>query len=137
MQWLKLLSISLISVFAPIVPMIIATIVLIILDLITGVWSSLKKGKVIASACFRRTVTKTAVYQIALITSFIVETYLVGNSIPITKITSSIIGLVEISSIFENLNSIYGTNIFKKILLILGSPNDPQNCKDVNCRKHQ
>ena len=129
MQWLKLISISLLSVFAPIVPMIIVTIVLILIDLVTGIWASLKRGDIIQSACLRRTVTKMMVYQVALITGFLIEKYMISDSLPLSKMIAGIISVVEGTSCYENLNSIYGSDIFKKVLLIFGSTNDPKNGK--------
>lgn len=127
MQSIKVICSAILVAFAPIQPMIFAVIALILIDLITGIWAALKRDEKIQSACLRRTVTKTAVYQFALVSAFIVEKWLLGDSLPLVKFVTSIISLTETLSIFENLNVIYGSNIFKKVLLLLGSTNDPKN----------
>jgi hypothetical protein len=116
------LLLAAIAVLSPIKTVIIATGVVIILDLISGVVRAVKAKEAIQSSVMRRTVTKFLVYQLAIISGFIIETYLLSG-IPITKLVSSVIGLVEIKSILENLNDIYGQNIFKSILDKLGSDN--------------
>ena len=120
---LKLLTVA-IAILAPIKAVMIAVGVLVIADMITGVWAAIKRSEKITSAGFRRTVSKLVIYQIAIITGFVVEHYLVDGSIPIVKIIGGVIGLVELKSVLENANSISGTDIFQLILNRLGSQND-------------
>lgn len=123
MKYLQPLLISLAAVFAPIKSVLLVTEFLILADLISGVLAAKKRGEKITSAGYQRSVVKFLVYNLATITAFLIETYLVENVFPITKIVSSIIGVTEGLSIFENLNSINGTDIFKQVLSILGSKN--------------
>jgi len=62
-----------------------------------------------------RTVAKAVMYQIAVITGFLLETAL-GGLIPVSKLVLGCIALVEGVSLFENLNTISGTNLFKVVL---------------------
>lgn len=119
----KLLLVIL-AALAPIKTVIICVGVLVMADMITGVWAAYKKGESIKSAGLRRTVSKFVIYQIAIITGFIVEKYLVGDSIPITKVLGGMIGLVELKSILENANVITGTDLFRLLIERLGSQND-------------
>ena len=123
----KYVLLPLMAVFAPIVPMLITTIVLIMIDLISGVIAAKKRGEKIESAALRRTITKLFVYNSAIVTGHLVESYMLQNSLPIVKLVAGIISVTEMTSIFENLNSIYGMNLFKKIIYLLGSPNDPKS----------
>lgn len=66
------------------------------------------------------------VYQIAVITGFLCETYLLNGVIPVSKLVAAAIGMVEIKSIFENCNSILGYDLFKQVIQKLGSDNDKQ-----------
>ena len=119
----KLFIVSL-SVFLPIKGMILSTLFLVLADMVLGAWAAYKRGEAITSAGFRRTVSKLIIFQVAIITGFICETYLIGGIFPISKLCAGVIGLVEIKSILESCNVIYGGNLFKGIIEKLGSIND-------------
>jgi len=121
--WIEAGIISIIALLAPIMTLIKAILVLIGLDLITGVIAALKRKEAITSAGFRRTVTKVFVYEMALIIAFIGEKYFIGDLAPLVKLISSMIGLVEIKSIFENLNVTSDNSFLKTILDKLNSIN--------------
>lgn len=127
---LKYVLIPLLAVFAPIVPVLITAIVMILIDLISGVIAAYKRGEVIESSALRRTITKIFVYNSAIISAFLVEKFMINESLPIVKLVAGIIGVTELTSVLENLNSIYGMNLFKKILYLLGSPNDKKSPND-------
>jgi hypothetical protein len=127
MKHLEALMISLVAIFAPIKAVIIMTGVLIVVDLITGIMAARKRGEQINSAALRRTITKCLVYNCAVLTGFLVEVYMIDGLMPISKIVSGIIGVVEFSSILENLNTIHGSNLFKTLIEKLGSINDKKN----------
>ena len=120
------LLISTLAVFAPIKAVLLVTGVLIFADLITGIMAAKKKGQKITSAGLRRTVTKLAIYNTAIMIGFLVETYMLGGFIPISKIASGLIGVVESASLYENLNVLHGDDIFKALIKQLGSINDKQ-----------
>lgn len=124
MDILKSAVVASVAVFAPIQAVIIITGVLVIADLITGILAAKKRGEPIDSAGLRRTVTKTAVYLTAVCMGFLVEKYMIDEILPISKIVSGIIGMVELKSLMENLNTIHGSDIFKEIIYKLGSHND-------------
>lgn len=123
-EWLSKILLVSIAALAPIHAVIISIGVLVGADMLTGVWAAYKRGESIKSAGLRRTVSKLLIYQVAVITGFIVQQYLAGDIIPIVKIIGGVIGLVELKSILENANSISGTDLFKMILERLGSQND-------------
>ena len=122
-DYLKPLLLSLLAVFAPIKSIMLAAGALILLDLATGVWAARKRKETITSARLRDTVTKMVVFQVAVISAFLLEKYLFDNSFPVTKIVAGIIGVVEGTSVFENLQTIYGKPVFSEILTKLGSKN--------------
>lgn len=128
----KYVLLPLMAVFAPIVPMLITVFALIIFDLISGILASLKRGESFKSSALRRTVTKFFVYDMAIIAGFITEKYLLNDSLPLVKIVAGIISVTELSSLYENLNIIYGSNIFNKILAIFGSKNDSKFNQDTS-----
>lgn len=115
---------SILAVFAPIKGMLIVTAILIACDLISGLLAAKKRGEKISSAGLRRTLTKILVYNMAILTGFLVQTYMVSDVLPITALIAGVISLVELKSILENLNSVNGTDIFRSLIEKLGSVND-------------
>jgi phage-related holin len=128
-QLLISLAISTFSVLAPIHAVLIAVGVIIFGDLITGVWAAYIRGEKISSAGLRRTISKIFVYNLAIVLGFVIEQYLISNALPISKIAAGLIGVTEGLSIFENLNSIAGNNVFKSLLDKLGSVNQTNKPK--------
>lgn len=112
------------AILAPIKMVMITVGVLIVADLVTGIWAAHKRGEKINSAAMRRTISKIFVYQLSVITGFLLETYILGNSVPISKIVAGVIGMVEFKSVLENSDTIIGENIYSMILKKLGSDND-------------
>lgn len=123
MDILKTLILAGLAVFAPIQGVIITVGVLIFADLVLGVMAARKRGEKITSAGMRRTVTKMCVYQVAVLTGFLFETYLLGGLLPVSKLVAAVIGVVEFKSLLENATEITGTD-FKDIIKKLGSKND-------------
>lgn len=126
MDFLKYLGIALLGVLAPAKALLISVGFLIIADLVTGIWAALKRKEKISSAAMRRTVSKIVIYNLAVISGFLVETYMLENFVPTSKIVASVIGLVELKSILENCNYILGQDLFKLAIQKLGSDNDPK-----------
>ncbi|NBV29725.1 hypothetical protein EBS02_12085 [bacterium] len=98
--------------------------ILIISDLITGIWAARKRGESITSAALGRTVSKMVVYQTAVVTGFLLQRYLLADAMPVVNIVGGIIGMVEFKSFIENANYIVGGDIMKEVLKKLGSKND-------------
>lgn len=124
MKFLEGLLASLIAVFAPIKAIILITIALILVDLVSGILAARKKGQLITSAGIRRTVTKTTIYLTAICLGFLVEHYMIDDFMPISKLISGVISLVELKSVLENLDVLNGSPLFKSIIEKLGSVND-------------
>lgn len=116
--------IALLAVFAPVKAVLLVTGFVIFVDLVTGIMAARKRKEKISSAALRRTISKMVIYQTAILTGFLIETYLTGDLAPITKIVASIIGVTEGISIFENLNTLSDNKLFNEILKKLGSKND-------------
>jgi phage-related holin len=112
------------AIFAPIKAIFLVTGILIFSDLILGIVAAKKRGETISSAGLRRTATKVFVYKAAIILGFLVETFMLEGFLPISKITAGLISVVELTSILENLNTINGSPVFKKLIEKLGSVND-------------
>ena len=125
MKGLEAFALSILAVFAPIKAVILTVLVLITVDLITGIMAAKKRGEPITSAGFRRTVAKCLVYESALMLGFLTEHYLTGAAIPVSKIVSSFIGITELRSALENLNDVSGGSLLQALLAKLQSVNTP------------
>ena len=118
------LGLSILAVFAPIHGVLIVCGIAIMTDLVTGIIAAKRRGEKINSAGLRRSISKIFVYQFSIIIAFLIEVYLMSGVVPISKIVAGLIGITEATSIFENLKSITGYDIFSAVLQKLGSVND-------------
>lgn len=128
-EWIGKLFLASLAALAPIKAVMITVGILIIADLITGIWAAHKKQEKISSAAMRRTISKMLIYQLSVVCGFLLETYILGGVIPVAKIVAGVIGMVEFKSILENSNYIIGGDLFKIIITKLGSDNDPNKVK--------
>lgn len=126
-QWIKSLGLSIIAILAPIHAVMLAVLALILLDTITGIWAAIKRDEKVTSAALRRTISKIVIYQIAIVSGFLLQQYIFGSdTIPVVKLIASAIGVVECKSILENANYINQSPLFASIVSKLGSQNDIQ-----------
>lgn len=123
-QWLISASLSVLAMFAPAKELFVATGILIVADLVTGLMAAHKLQQPITSAGLRRTVSKFVIYNVAVGCAFLVQKHLMGDLVPVSNIVSSAIGLTELKSILENVDKIRGGSLFKEIINKLGSVND-------------
>lgn len=112
-----------IAFLAPIHTLLIVVGVLIIGDMILGVWAAVKRGEAIRSARLRDTVSKMFIYHLVLILGYLVQTVMIEDIVPIVKIAAAAIGFVEIKSVFENAGVIIGRPVFSSLISKLGSKN--------------
>lgn len=123
MNLLKSLTVATIAVFAPAKSMILASLALVIMDLITGILAARKQGLPITSAGLGRTVSKLLVYEAAILLAFVAQQYLLSSLIPAASIVSGVVGITELTSCLENLNIIGGNNILQSIIDKISSAN--------------
>lgn len=92
----------------------IAVGVLVVGDLLTGIWASVKRGEPFSSARLRQTITKTLGYQLAIVLSYITESELLPE-IPVLKVVAGLIASTELVSALENLSSITGVPLAQAV----------------------
>jgi sugar phosphate permease len=124
MEWVKRLAVASVAALAPIQMVLITVGVLVFIDMITGMWAASKRGENINSAAMRRTISKMLIYQLTVISGFLLETYILNGLLPVTKIVAGVVGMVEFKSILENASTVAGEDIVSLILEKLGSSND-------------
>jgi hypothetical protein len=120
-----------ISLFlAPVRATMIAVSVMVLIDLITGIWAAHRRKEKITSNGIRRTISKTLAYQIAIFSSFLMEKYFLSG-IPVVKVVAGLIGTTEFKSVLENLSSITGIDFLQVVIekfqgkKIVPEPKDP------------
>lgn len=99
----------------PISHFLLATLILVVADLITGIQASIRQKKKIESAGLRRTIIKAVYYFMAiLLAQLMQEVYF--SKIPLVYITSAFIAITEFKSNLENISIITGTPLGKAIM---------------------
>lgn len=124
---------SVCAILAGVKPVLITIGVLIAVDTITGIWLSLKNGETLNSKKLSHTVSKAIIYQVFIISAFLVEKFIIPE-LPLLEISSGFIALTEILSIGENMDGILKMNIFdniKKIFIRSQNIIPPEMVDDV------
>lgn len=121
--WLINMMMAMTAVFAPAKGMVLTALVLVIMDMITGMLASRKQKEPITSAGIGRSVVKTMVYEAAILLAFLTQQYLTGPEVPVSNIVAGLIGLTELKSVMENLNIVSGGSLLSSIIDKLGSRN--------------
>lgn len=134
-EWIYKTMLVAVAALSPIHSVMITVGILISMDLITGLWAAYKKSEIITSAALRRTVSKFVIYQIAVISAFIVQKYMLADLVPASNIVAGVIGMVELKSVLENASKILGGDVFKLILEKLGSQNDSKLKEIIESKK--
>jgi hypothetical protein len=124
---IEILLKTIIAFLIPIRPLLYIIFLMILLDTITGVIRARKIGDKITSHKLSRVISKMVLYHTAIITTFILEKYMLGEFVVLfttiqfflTKVVTIFFSGIELMSINENVKSIYGLNffqLFKKML---------------------
>ncbi len=121
MDFLKALLLALVSVFAPIKGLLIATMGIVFADLIIGLLAARKRKEKITSAGLRRTIVKICLYEVAIMFAHLLQIYFIPE-IPAVKLVAGAIGLVEAKSLMENAKDL-GLDL-SVLKTFLGSDND-------------
>lgn len=101
------------SFFMPLAHVIGAVFVLVGLDMLTGIYSAKKSGEIIRSNKMKPTAIKFLFYTITIVASHLTELYLFPE-ISFVRIATSIVGVIELTSIYENVSNILGKNLIKR-----------------------
>jgi phage-related holin len=107
---------------APIKSAILAVYFLIFIDLITGLWASIKEKQPITSSGLSRTIGKILIYSTTIVVAFVVHQHLlIGFDLPLEALVSGFIAITETKSIFENLNRISKNDVMRDLILLLSN----------------
>jgi hypothetical protein len=116
----KLWLLGIATVFLPIKELMITIGFLVAMDMVVGIWKAIKLGQRIRSRRMSDTITKLMLYQIAIVSGFLIETYVIEQLIPITKLIATVVAIIEFKSIIESIESVTGKDLWSKIKAIIG-----------------
>ncbi len=108
------------AVFLPIKELMLTIGFLVGADMVVGIWKALKLKQRIRSRRMSDTITKLLLYQIAIMSGFLIETFIISELIPITKLVATVIAVIEFKSIIESIESVTGKDLWGKIKTIIG-----------------
>lgn len=122
-EWLINLVVAVMAVLAPIQSIMIVVAILIGADFITGIMKAYKLKEAITSRALARSIYKMCFYQLAVLSAFLLETYLIPGVLPVTKLVAGVIGLTEFLSVLENTQKVTGVDL-KGVIAMIQSRKD-------------
>ena len=123
---LQIFVFAVLSVLAPVTPLVLIAILSIILDTAFGVWRSVKKGgwSSIRSRRLSHTISKSLLYSGAIVFIFLLEKFVVADilgqfiaiDLVLTKMFTFFCVVTEVKSINESYFSVTGVNVWDKFI---------------------
>jgi len=117
---------ALLSILAPVKPLVFIAVLAIILDTCFGIWRSVKKSgwTSIRSRRLSHTISKSLLYSGAIVFIFLLEKFVVADilghfiaiDLVLTKMFTFFCVFTEIKSINESYFSVTGINVWDKFL---------------------
>jgi hypothetical protein len=117
---------ALLSILAPVKPLVFIAVLAIILDTCFGIWRSVKKSgwTSIRSRRLSHTISKSLLYSGAIVFIFLLEKFVVADilghfiaiDLVLTKMFTFFCVFTEIKSINESYFSVTGVNVWDKFL---------------------
>lgn len=112
------------SILLPIKELMLTVGFLVAADLVVGIWKALKLKQRIRSRRMSDTVTKLLLYQLAIISGFLIEKYVLTEILPIAKLIGTVIAIIEFKSIIESIEAVTKQDIWSRIKTIIGRKSD-------------
>lgn len=110
---------AILGYFEPTSKYLLITIVLVAIDVITGIAAAKKNREVISSKRMKRKITDIVWYSLAILLSYHFEdVFFSGNilkHLPLTFAISFYIAFVELKSNLENISTITGNDLWKNV----------------------
>lgn len=117
---------ALLSILAPVKPLVFIAVLAIILDTCFGIWRSVKKSgwSSIRSRRLSHTISKSLLYSGAIVFVFLLEKFVVADilghfiaiDLVLTKAFTFFCVITEVKSINESYFSVTGINVWDKFL---------------------
>ena len=112
----KSLIVAVIAFLAPVQWLIAGVAALILFDTLTGVYRAYKTGQAVTSKRFSHIISKFALYNIAIISGYVLQLMIGLDVVPLAKIIAVAIGMTELKSVLENINVITGIDLWTLVM---------------------
>lgn len=100
--------------FTPVHAALLTVVALGLVDFITGIWAAKKRQETITSNKMFRSIVKVTIYNLLILISYLVEKYMI-DYLPLTKIATSCIAVIEMKSLYENSSDILGIDLWSRV----------------------
>jgi hypothetical protein len=102
------------AILVPLYDVAGALIILIIIDLITGIIGSIKQNVPFQWSKIINTITKLIIYSLILLAAWVIESKIIP-SIPFMRLVAGFLALTELRSILDNFKDIFGIDAWDYI----------------------
>lgn len=113
------LLLALIAVLSPVKPLLLTVGFLIAVDFIIGLFRAHKTGEEITSRKMGNTVSKMLLYNLAILSVYFLDHYILTSGLNLEKIAAGLIAVIEIKSFDESFKTIFGFSIWDKLKKII------------------
>lgn len=113
------LFIACIAILSPVKSLLLTVGFLIIADFIFGIYRAYKNNEVITSRKMGNSISKLLLYNLAILSVYFLDTYIIGSGLHLEKICAGLISTVEIKSLDESFKTIFGFSIWDKLRKII------------------
>lgn len=114
--WLIHLWIGIVAFLTPLFPMALLVSTLIGTDFVFGLYRAYKTQEQINSRKMGHTISKMFLYNMAVLSVFMLEKIIIGTDMQFTKIAVGVIAMVEMKSIDESFRILYGFSIYESLV---------------------
>lgn len=114
--WLLHLWIGLVAFISPLFPLAILVSTLIGTDFVFGIYRAYKTRQEINSRKMGHTISKLFLYNLAVLSVFMLEKLVFGTDTQFTKVVVGVIAMVELKSIDESFRILYGFSIYESLI---------------------
>jgi phage-related holin len=115
LTFFKYLAVTFFAFTMPIHTLVYCVVALIGLDTITGVYKAYKQKDAITSKKFGQVISKLLLYNLAILSGFIVEVMIGLSAFHLAQIIAVAISLTELKSVLENTNAITGVDLWQVV----------------------
>lgn len=115
-SWLIHLWIGVVAFLSPLIPLGLLVSTLIGVDFVFGIYRAYKNGDEISSRKMGHSISKIFLYNMAVLSVFMLEKIIIGTNLEFTKICVGVIAMVELKSIDESFKLLYGFSIYESII---------------------
>jgi len=114
-EFFTYLGVSFFSTLTPIKPISLTLVGLIVADFLFGIYRAKKKGEQITSRKMSRSIAKVLFYNIVILLLYYTNIYIFETGLPLEKLGAGLICLVELRSIDESWQIIFGYSLWDKV----------------------